>query len=103
MGDEKNLEDVRRCVEFQLQGRMSNAAELHDAVEELVQRSEGLFLYLRFIFAELKAAPEVTLEDVKKYPKSISAAFEENFTRLFQALGSSSEDASVSVSKAEAR
>ena len=83
---EENRADIRCCIRQRLKDRM-NSQELAQAVESLVERSEGLFLYIRLILAELECKKEITLADVQLLPAGLNDAFEENFERLHEELG----------------
>ncbi len=73
---EENLQDARMFVQSELGDRAKNAS----AVETLLERSEGNFLYLRVVLDEIGAG-RVQLEHLQTFPRGMGGYYQQFFER----------------------
>ncbi|CAK9092414.1 Vegetative incompatibility protein HET-E-1 [Durusdinium trenchii] len=89
---EANLGDMRVFLRHKLSDLMADPAELDEAIEIVLERSKGHFLYARFIESELAERDgRLSIEDVRSanlFPASLDGYYEDYFSRfLHGALG----------------
>ena len=81
-GREENLEDIRRYLRRQLQPFAGNREPPVAVVEAIIEKSEGLFLYVNWVREELKAG-RLSLERVGEFPRGLGGVYAQFFDRYF--------------------
>ncbi|CAK9090660.1 Putative vacuolar protein sorting-associated protein 13A [Durusdinium trenchii] len=89
---EANLDDMRVFLRHKLSNLMADPRELDEAIDIVLERSRGHFLYARFIESELAELDgRLSIEDVRSanlFPTSLDGYYEDYFSRfLHGALG----------------
>ena len=85
--DPRNLNDIRMFLVDFFKEKISNS-QLESAVELLLKKSEGMFLYFYYAIDSLAGRAEVSLDELDKLlPDGIDDYYELNFHRLFEAMG----------------
>lgn len=87
--DPRNLDDIKLFLRDFLSSKMSSE-EIGLGVDLLLEKSEGMFLYFHYAVDTLEDKEQVSLEELKRLlPDGIDDYYELNFSRLYDALGSS--------------
>eukprot|EP00937_MAST-01D_sp_MAST-1D-sp2_P004055 g4055.t1 len=85
-----NTADAELYIRHLLQGKVAAGAvedAVEDAVRLLMERSGGLFLYLRFVrerLAMVDPAQPATLTELRKFPARLDRVYETDFRRVFE-------------------
>ncbi len=77
-GRPENLEDIR-CF---LRARLSTVNVDDKAINQIVKKSEGMFLYATLVSAEILAG-ELSLEKIADFPEGLTGYYEDWFRRKF--------------------
>ena len=83
--DERNDEDIRGFLKKELNKIFPNLP-IENAIETIVERSEGIFLYIIKILEDLRRYPEQGILKIKNpemFPKGLTKWYLENFERQF--------------------
>lgn len=78
---EENARDIRDHVIRELR-RITGARPAVDIVEGIVQRSEGIFLYVTLLLEEL-ARGQLTVESLDRFPHGLAGIYAQLFRRSF--------------------
>jgi len=84
-GREENVRDIREYLERELRPFTGNGAPSEAVVEQIVKKSEGLFLYVSWVRRELEDG-HLSLQDVEKFPQGLGGIYAEFFQRYFPDL-----------------
>lgn len=78
----ENIDDLRAYLVRELKPFAPSAHSLKDAVEEIVNKSEGLFLYAHWVREELDQS-RLSLERLDEFPKGLGGIYWQFFCRAF--------------------
>lgn len=79
---EENIDDLRAYLLRELKAFVVNALRLEDAVEEIIKKSEGLFLYAHWVCDELDQG-RLSLERLDEFPRGLAGIYWQFFRRSF--------------------
>ena len=77
--DELHEKDLRVYLKHLLQSRM-RAEDLGRGVNLLFERSEGVFVYVAQVEAQLRGASSVSMDDLAKFPEGLNGLYSEYFS-----------------------
>ena len=77
-----NLNDIREYLEIELSSYLCDYPNPHKIINELLERSEGLFLYAEHVCREIQIR-RLTINNINEFPKGLGQTFLEFFTRRF--------------------
>ena len=78
---QENLDDLRRYIDRQLRGFGCEAAPR--MIESIVDRSEGIFLYVIWVFEELRKKT-LSLDQLDAFPRGLGGIYLQFFQRRFE-------------------
>jgi hypothetical protein len=81
-GGEENVQDIRDYLDRELRPFTGNRAPSQALVQQIVDKSEGLFLYVSWVRQELEDR-HLSLQDVVKFPQGLGGIYAEFFQRYF--------------------
>jgi hypothetical protein len=84
-GREENREDIRTYLRRELRAFAGNHPPKKATVEDILERSEGLFLYAWWVREEL-AADRLSLANVEAFPRGLGGIYNQFFQRYFPDL-----------------
>jgi hypothetical protein len=81
-GREENLKDIRTYLYRELRPFTGNGTTSDEVVDTIVDKSEGLFLYVTLVREELKNG-RLSLARLKEFPQGLGAVYLQWFQRYF--------------------
>lgn len=78
----ENIDDLRAYLLRELKSFAPSARSLKDAVEEIINKSEGLFLYAHWVREELDQG-RLSLERLDEFPQGLAGTYWQFFRRVF--------------------
>jgi hypothetical protein len=86
--DHRHIEDLKLFISTQLKNKMKNVSEIEDAVEMLLTRSQGRFIYVSMVFKQLEedCKSDMTMTDIENLPHGLDAAYAKNWLRILNHL-----------------
>ncbi len=84
-GREENVRDIRAYLDRELRPFSGDAAPPEFTVQQIINKSEGLFLYVSWVRQELEDG-RLSLKDVEKFPQGLGGIYGEFFQRYFPDL-----------------
>ena len=84
-GREENLRDIRAYLDRELRPFTEGAAPPELTVRQIINKSEGLFLYVSWVRQELEDG-RLSLKDVEMFPQGLGGIYGEFFQRYFPDL-----------------
>ena len=81
----ENEEDIRAFLKRELAPFPSAAVVTADVIDAIVGRSEGLFLYVRWVMDELKEG-RLSLDSIDEFPQGLGGVYLQFFERQFENL-----------------
>jgi WD40 repeat protein len=81
-GRQENVQDIREYLDRELRPFTGNGAPSPAVVEQIVDKSEGLFLYVSWVRQELDEG-HLSLQDVEKFPQGLGGIYADFFKRYF--------------------
>jgi hypothetical protein len=81
-GREENLKDIRTYLYRELRPFTGNGTPSDEIVDTIVDKSEGLFLYVTLVREELEKG-RLSLARLKEFPQGLGAVYEQWFRRYF--------------------
>jgi hypothetical protein len=79
---EENLEDIRTYLRRELRPFTGNGEPSRETVERIIEKSEGLFLYVSWVRQEV-ADGRLALSEVEKFPQGLGGIYAAFFERYF--------------------
>ena len=80
--EERNRDDIRRFLRLELVPYGHSTQDTDAAVEVILERSEGVFLYAEWVRAEI-AAGRLSLDRLDEFPQGLGEVYAEFFARQF--------------------
>jgi hypothetical protein len=84
-GRSENLEDIREYLSRELSPFMTGRVPVDDVVNAILEKSEGLFLYVSWVRQELQAG-RLSLRRVEEFPRGLGGVYADFFQRYFPDL-----------------
>ena len=84
-GRSENLNDIREYLEIELQPFMGKGAPSEQMINAVVEKSEGLFLYVSWVRQELQEG-RLSLGEIEKFPRGLGGIYVDSFQRYFPDL-----------------
>jgi len=81
-GRSENLDDIRKYLNRELQPFSKNGPPSDKVIDTIVERSEGLFLYVSWVRQELQDG-RLSLDRVEFFPRGLGGVYKEFFERYF--------------------
>jgi len=81
-GREENLRDIRTYLHRELRTFIGNGVPSDEVVDRIVDKSEGLFLYVTLVRDELEKG-RLSLERLEEFPRGLGAVYLQWFHRYF--------------------
>jgi hypothetical protein len=81
-GGAENLQDIREYLGRELRPSTGNGAVSNEIVDAIVERSEGLFLYVSWVRQELQDG-RLSLARVEEFPRGLGGVYADFFQRYF--------------------
>jgi WD40 repeat protein len=81
-GREENIQDIRSYLRRELRPFSVNAEPSQETVERIIEKSEGLFLYVSWVRQEL-AEGNLALTELGKFPQGLGGIYISFFQRCF--------------------
>jgi hypothetical protein len=83
---EDNRSDIRNYVNLKLASQLEERADAGQIVEQILEKSEGLFLYIEQICIDIQRG-HISLDDSAKFPEGLGGIYFQYFRRQFPDLG----------------
>lgn len=80
--DENNLKDIRRYIHTMLETPLKGNPNSERIIDDIVQKSEGIFLYVEYICREILGGT-FSIENIDKFPRGLGQVFLQHFRRQF--------------------
>jgi hypothetical protein len=77
----ENLQDIRNFFRRELEAKKIRASA--EAIDEIVDKSEGLFLYVKVILDEIQESGELSLGQAVEFPAGLTGYYKRWFDRKF--------------------
>jgi WD40 repeat protein len=85
-GRKENISDIREYLGRELRWFTGHGAPSEAIVQQIVRKSEGLFLYVSWVRQALEDG-HISLKEVEKFPQGLGGIYAEFFLRYFPDLG----------------
>lgn len=80
--NENNLADIQGYVHTELVNFLKNQPESNQTIQKIIEKSEGVFLYVEHICNELKLG-NLSIDQIDDFPHGLGQIFLQFFTRRF--------------------
>lgn len=77
-----NSEDIRAYLRHELAAQLQNRPDADRLVEQILEKSEGIFLYVEWFCRDLRAK-WISLDDPERFPQGLGGMFFQFFQRQF--------------------
>jgi len=77
-----NKEDICNYIELELNELLNNKTDARNIVNQIIEKSEGVFLYVEWVCKDIKKG-NLSLEKLDKFPKGLGGIFWQFFQRQF--------------------
>lgn len=84
-GTEENRADIRLYLQKELGDELLNRSDAEEITEQILEKSEGVFLYVERVCSDIKEG-HLSLDHLDKFPKGLGGIFWDFFSRQFPDL-----------------